>query len=47
MNISFYNSKAFKVDTDEIKEKVFSECESLFGFNIKRGHFPGPQPVAI
>jgi hypothetical protein len=47
MNIDFCNSKAFKIDSDELKEKIMLECDLLFGFKLKRGYFPGSQPVAI
>jgi len=47
MNVDFCNSKAYLIDNKELKEKVFLECESLFGTTLRRDHFPGPQPVAI
>jgi len=47
MNVDFCNSKAYKIDSKELKEKVFLECESLFGVTLKRDRFPGAQPVAI
>jgi hypothetical protein len=47
MNVSFCNSNAFKIDTPELKEKVYLECEKLFKTTLKRNYFPGPQPVAI
>ena len=47
MNVAFCNSKAFKIDSIELKEKVFLECDNLFGFQLKRDYFPGPQPVTI
>ena len=47
MNVNFCNSTAFKIDSDELKEKIMLECDKLLGFKLKRGHFPGPQPVAI
>ena len=50
MNVEFCNSKAFLIDSTDLKEKVFVACESIFGFknnSFKRGNFPGPQPVAI
>lgn len=47
MNVQFCNSNAFRIDSEEFKEKVMVECDSLLGFKLKRGHFPGPQPVAI
>jgi len=47
MNIDFCNSKAYLIDSKELKEKVYLECESLFGVSLKRDNFPGPQPVTI
>jgi len=47
MNVEFCNSKAYIIDSKELKEKVFLECESLFGCSLKRDYFPGPQPVAL
>ena len=47
MNVSFCQSNAFKITSPELKEKVYLECEMLFGKKLKRDHFPGPQPVAI
>ena len=47
MNVKFCNSNAFKIDNDDLKEKIYLECEKLFGLKLKRGYFPGPQPVAI
>jgi len=47
MNVNFYNSKAYLIDSKELKEKVFLECESLFGRTLRRDHFPGAQPVAV
>lgn len=47
MNVDFYNSKAYLIDSKELKEKVFLECESLLGKTLKREQFPGSQPVAI
>jgi len=47
MNVDFCNSKAYKIDAKDLKEKVFLECEMIFGCSLKRDHFPGPQPVAI
>ena len=47
MNVDFCNSKAFKIESDDLREKVMVVCDSLFGINLKRGYFPGPQPVAI
>lgn len=47
MNVEFYNSSAFKIDNEEIKEKVYLECEKLFKMKLKRDYFPGPQPVTV
>jgi mRNA guanylyltransferase len=47
MNVEFCNTKAYLIDSKDLKEKVFLECESLFGKSLKRDYFPGPQPVAI
>lgn len=47
MSVPFCNSKAFKIDSPELYEKVFLECEKIFNLKLKRGYFPGPQPVAI
>jgi mRNA guanylyltransferase len=47
MNVSFYNSSAFKIESNELREKIFLECDSLFGFPLKRDHFPGSQPVTV
>ena len=47
MNVDFCNSKAYLIESKELKEKVFIECEMLFGCTLKRDHFPGPQPVTI
>jgi hypothetical protein len=47
MNVDFYNSKAYLIDSNDLKEKVFIECESLFGMSLKRDNFPGPQPVTV
>ena len=47
MNVDFCNSKAYLIDSKELKEKVFLECEMLFGCSLKRDRFPGPQPVAV
>jgi mRNA guanylyltransferase len=47
MNVDFCNSKAFKINSDELREKVMVVCDNLFGISLKRGFFPGPQPVAI
>jgi len=47
MNVDFCNSKAYKIDSKDLKEKVFLECEMICGCSLKRDHFPGPQPVAI
>ena len=53
MNVSFCNSNAFKIESTELKEKVYNECEKLFKIPLKREkqglnfYFPGPQPVTI
>lgn len=47
MNVPFCNSNAFKIDLEDLKEKVYTECEKLFKMELKRGYFPGPQPVTI
>ena len=47
MNVNFCNSKAFKIDSNDLREKVMVVCDSLFKMKLKRGYFPGPQPVAI
>lgn len=47
MNVEFCNGNAYKIDACELKEKVMSECDSLFGMKLKRNNFPGPQPVAV
>jgi hypothetical protein len=47
MNVDFCNSKAYKVDSNDLKEKLMLECDKLFGFKLKRGYFPGSQPVAV
>jgi len=47
MNVDFCNSKAYLVDSKELKEKVYLECEALLGFTIKRDNFLGAQPVTI
>ena len=47
MNVDFCNSKAYLIESKELKEKVYLECESLFGCSLKRDNFPGPQPVTI
>jgi hypothetical protein len=47
MNVEFCNSKAYLVDSKELKEKVFLECESLLNCQLKRDDFPGAQPVTI
>ena len=46
-SVSFCNGTAFKIDNAGLKEKIFLECERLFGHKLKRDYFPGPQPVAI
>lgn len=47
MNIDFYNSKAFKIDSPELKEKIFLKCEQILQTVLKRDYFPGAQPVTI
>ena len=47
MNVDFCNGKAYIIDSNELKEKIFVECEKMFGIPLRRGSFPGPQPVAI
>jgi hypothetical protein len=47
MAVEFGNSKAFKIDSDELREQVIVECERLLGKTLKRDYFPGPQPVAV
>ena len=47
MNVTFCNGTAFKIDSSELKEKVYLECEKLFKTKLKRDYFPGPQPVTI
>jgi mRNA guanylyltransferase len=47
MNVEFYSGKAYLIDSKELKEKVFLECESILGCKLKRDQFPGAQPVAI
>ena len=47
MNVKFCASSAFIIQNDELKEKIFNECEKLLSIKLKRSHFPGPQPVAI
>ena len=53
MNVPFCNSNAFKIDSPELKEKVYLECEKIFKTTLKREksdssfYFPGPQPVTI
>jgi hypothetical protein len=47
MNVDFCNSKAYLIDSKDLKEKVYVECESLFGCSLRRDNFPGPQPVTI
>ena len=46
-HVNFCNSKAFKINNDVLKEKIFVVCDSLFGVILKRDYFPGPQPVTI
>ena len=47
MNVPFCNGSAFKIDNNDLKEKIYIECEKLFKIKLKRDYFPGPQPVAI
>ena len=47
MNVPFCNSTAYKIENDDLKEKVYLECERLFSLKLKREYFPGPQPVTI
>ena len=47
MNVEFYNSKDFKINSDDLKEKIFIECEMLLGMKLKRDYFPGAQPVTV
>jgi len=51
MNVPFCNSNAFKIDSHELKQKVYLECEKLFKIPLKQDktsyYFPGPQPVTI
>ena len=47
MNVPFCNSNAFEIESLELKEKVYLECEKLFKTHLKRDYFPGPQPVTI
>jgi hypothetical protein len=47
MSVPFCDGQSFKIDSDELKEKINIECEKLFKTTIKRGYFPGPQPVTI
>ena len=47
MSVKFYNSKAFKIDSDELKDKIVAECENLLKIKFKKDHFPGPQPVTV
>ena len=47
MNVDFCNSKAYLIESKELKEKIFIECESLLKINLKRDSFPGAQPVTI
>ena len=47
MNVEFCNSRAYIIDSKELKEKVFLECETLLGMALKRDSFPGAQPVTI
>ena len=47
MNVNYYNSKAFKINSAELKEKIFVECETLLDMKLKRDYFPGAQPVTV
>ena len=47
MNVEFCNSRAFKIDSRELREKIFLKCESILGMGLKRDYFPGAQPVTI
>ena len=47
MSVEFCNSKAFKIDNAELKEKIIAECERLLQTKFKKDHFPGPQPVTV
>jgi hypothetical protein len=47
MSVEFCNSKAFKIDSDELKGKIIAECENLLKTKLKKDHFPGPQPVTV
>jgi len=47
MNVDFCNSKAYIIDSKELKEKVFLECEKILDYSLKRDSFPGAQPVTI
>ncbi len=47
MNIPFCRSTAFKINAPGLIEKVYVECEKLFGLKLNRNNFPGPQPVTI
>ena len=46
-SVDFCNSTTFKIINDVLKEKIFDVCDSLFGFQLKRNYFPGPQPVTV
>lgn len=47
MNVEFCNSNAYLIESKELTEKVFIECESLLGLTLKRDELPGSQPVTI
>jgi hypothetical protein len=47
MNVNFCNGSAYKITDSVIKEKIYVQLETLFGFHVSRSSFPGPQPVSI
>ena len=47
MNVDFCNAKAYLIDSKELREKIFLECERIMETQLKRDSFPGSQPVAI